>query len=335
MNRDDAEATDGVDELVVIPVTGMGEISAGDDLAALLAGAAELRGLANGDVLVVTSKVVSKAEGSVRPGSREEALAGETVRVVARRGRTTIARTHHGLVLAAAGVDASNVPAGEVVLLPRDPDASARGLRERLLDLTGRNVGVVVTDTAGRSWRTGQTDIAIGAAGIVPQLDYAGRLDRHGNQLQVTSPAVADEVAAAADLVTGKVAGRPAALVRGLAGLVLPAGEHGPGGAALVRPEGEDLFGYGARQAVLHALAADPALVAGFGAPVAAVELVDALVAVGATGVRIEADTDEDVVEAGGDAVALTATAYAHGWLRTTSTGSGLLRFTAARSVST
>ena len=179
--------------------------------------------------------------------------------------------------MAAAGIDASNVERDHVVLLPRDPDASARSLRARLRDVTGANVAVVVTDSAGRAWREGQTDIAIGAAGLPVVLDHRGAVDAHGNELAVTAPAVADEVAGAAELVQGKLSGRPFALVRGLAHLVLPAGDDGPGAAALVRPEAGDLFGYGAREAVARALVADPADRVGFGAVASAEELVDLL----------------------------------------------------------
>ena len=138
------------------------------------------------------------------PGTRDEALPGETARVVARRGPTTIVRTHHGLTLAAAGIDASNVAPGSVVLLPVDPDGSARAIRARLHELTGRTVGVVVTDTAGRAWREGQTDHAVGAAGLRVLEDLAGRRDAYGNELVVTAPAVADELAGAAELVQGQ-----------------------------------------------------------------------------------------------------------------------------------
>ena len=189
------------------------EVRPGDDLARLVAEAADLR---DGDVVVVTSKVVSKAEGQVVQAERDAVIESETARVVARRGPTTIARTRQGLTLAAAGVDASNTEPGTVVLLPEDPDGSARLLRARLLALSGRNVAVVVSDTAGRPWREGQTDIAIGCAGLLPLEDHAGRSDPHGNLLEVTAPAVGDEVASAADLVKGKVAGRPVAVVRGL-----------------------------------------------------------------------------------------------------------------------
>src|SRR5229473_3305609 len=206
--------------VTVTPVDGLPEITAGADLATLIAATAT--GLADGDIVVVTSKIVSKAEGRVVRADREEAIDAETVRVVARRGPTRIAETRQGLVLAAAGVDASNTPPGTVVLLPEDPDGSARRLRKALQDRLGVRVGVVVTDTLGRPWRTGQTDAAIGAAGVAP---------------------VADEIAAAADLVKGKAERIPVAVVRGLADLVTEA--DGPGAQALIRPASEDMFRYG------------------------------------------------------------------------------------------
>src|SRR4051812_11700631 len=156
--------------------------------------------------------------------------------------------------MAAAGVDASNVEPGTVLLLPEDPDASARRLRRDIADRTGRNVAVVVTDTAGRAWRTGQTDIAVGAAGLEPLDDHAGRADSYGNPLAVTAPAIVDELASVAELVTGKLGGRPVSVVRGLGDRVLPAGDDGPGARALVRPRSEDMFALGAREAVLAAV---------------------------------------------------------------------------------
>jgi len=228
-------------ELTVVPVTGLPEITAGSDLAALIAGtAADVR---DGDILVVTSKIVSKAEGRVVAGPREQAIEAETARVVARRGATTIAQTRHGLVLAAAGVDESNTAPGSVVLLPEDPDESARRLRKALHARTGRTVGVVITDTMGRPWRAGQTDNAIGAAGVTPVRDYRGEADTFGNILEVTVAAVADEIAAAADLVKGKSRGVPVAVVRGLADLVTE--QDGPGARELIRPAGEDMFRFG------------------------------------------------------------------------------------------
>jgi len=297
-----------VNRLEVLAPDGVPEVGAGDDLAALVLAAVEP---ADGDVLVVTSKVVSKAEGRVRTGDREEALAGETVRVVARRGPTTIVRTRHGLTMAAAGIDASNVALGSIVLLPLDPDASARALRTAVRERTGRNVGVVVTDTAGRAWREGQTDIAVGAAGLLVAEEYAGRTDPHGNPLAVTAPAVADEIAGAAELAQGKLAGRPFALVRGRADLVLAPHDHGPGAVALVRGEGGDLFGYGAREAVVRALAGDPADRLPFGAPAAADELAAALRLV--TGAEVRPD-GADLVVAAPPGAGVAALAFAHGW---------------------
>jgi coenzyme F420-0:L-glutamate ligase/coenzyme F420-1:gamma-L-glutamate ligase len=279
---------------VCLPVTGLGEVTEGADLAALLAGAIVLQ---DGDVLVVTSKVVSKAEGRVRPAKREEVLAEETDRTVAWRGRTSIVRTHHGLVMAAAGVDTSNTDTDTVVLLPRDPDVSARKIREALARGTGRNVAVLVTDTAGRAWRIGQTDIAIGAAGLDVLQDYSGRTDPHGNELEVTAPAVADELAAAADLVKRKLDRRPAVVVRGMSGLVLVPGQHGPGAAALVRDEAQDMFGLGAREAVLSALHEDDPR--GFGSACTALELLVQLSAL--------AEHTIDVRLEGGDPTLVTA----------------------------
>jgi len=243
----------GAPALTVTAITGLPEIAAGDDLAALIADAAH--GLVDGDILAVTSKIVSKAEGRVlRTGERSVATAAtlrdaaieqETVRVVASRGATRIVQTRHGLVLAAAGVDNSNSEAGSVVLLPEDPDASARALRASLADRLGVRLGVVITDTLGRAWRVGQIDTAIGLAGLAPVLDHRGHTDSHGNLLEVTLPAVADEIAAAGDLVKGKFGNTPVAIVHGLAHLVTAA--DGPGAAALIRPSDEDMFPLGSR----------------------------------------------------------------------------------------
>jgi coenzyme F420-0:L-glutamate ligase/coenzyme F420-1:gamma-L-glutamate ligase len=176
--------------------------------------------------------------------------------------------------MAAAGIDASNTEPGTLVLLPVDPDASARALREAIGAHGGPNVGVLVSDTSGRAWRNGQTDIAVGAAGLKVLDDHAGRDDGYGNLLAVTAPAVADEITAAADLVTGKLSRSPAAVVRGL-DVVLPRGEHGPGAAALVRAEAQDMFGLGSREAVLHALLRDEGR--GFGQPATAEDVAAAL----------------------------------------------------------
>ena len=238
--------------LQVWGLDGLPEVRAADDLAALIAQAAAGSGtpLADGDVVVVTSKVVSKAEGRVVAGDRETAITAETVRVVARRGATRIVETRHGLVLAAAGVDASGTAPGTVVLLPEDPDASARRLRARLRELAGVDVAVVVSDTAGRPWRAGLTDQAIGVAGLAPLVDLRGRDDGYGNVLDSTVTAAADEVAAAADLVKGKLARRPVAVVRGVGALGLLTVEDGPGAASLVRPAEEDMFRFGSREVV-------------------------------------------------------------------------------------
>lgn len=295
-------------ELRVLAPDGVGEVRPGDDLAALLVDRVALE---DGDVVLVTSKAVSKAEGRVVPGTREEALPGETVRVVARRGPTQIVRTRHGLTLAAAGIDGSNVEPGSVVLLPVDPDASARLIRARLRELTGRTVGVVVTDTAGRPWREGQTDLAIGAAGLRVLEDFAGRRDGYGNDLVVTAPAVADELAGAAELAQGKLGRRPFAIVRGRADLVLPLDDDGAGAAALVRPDGADLFGYGAREAVLRALLGDPDDAIAFGAPSDAGELAEVVAQLG--GVP-HVDGDSVVVSGDVGPDALRALAFAHRW---------------------
>lgn len=226
------------------------EVEEGADLAALVV---DHTPLDDGDVVVITSKVVAKAEGLLTDEDRDRVVERETVRVVARRGPTVIAETRHGFILAAAGVDGSNVAEGWSLPLPRDPDGTARRLRDEIAARTGRNVGVVVTDTAGRVWRNGQTDHAIGAAGIDALVDLRGRVDPHGNTLAVTAPAVIDEIASAVDLVKGKTSGRPCGVVRGLAAFVLPPGEHGAGVRALIREGVGDLFGLGAREAVVAA----------------------------------------------------------------------------------
>ncbi|MFC7878324.1 coenzyme F420-0:L-glutamate ligase [Isoptericola sp. NPDC057391] len=245
---------------------GFPEVRPGDDLARLVGdalaadGAASGDPLAEGDVVVVTSKIVSKAEGRVvRAADREQAITDETVRVVATRARPDgqpplrIVENRLGLVMAAAGVDASNTPDGTVLLLPEDPDASARALRAALRARFGLDrLGVVVTDTAGRTWRDGLTDIAIGAAGVDVVDDLRGGLDGHGRPLSVTVTAVADELAAASELVRGKADGRPVAVVRGLARHVragVGPEADGPGARTLVRPSADDLFREGSAEA--------------------------------------------------------------------------------------
>ncbi len=237
-------ATPFPSSVAVVPVPDIPEITPGADLGTLIADAALAGpGLFDGDILVITSKIVSKAEDRVISGDRESAIRAETVRVVARRGATTISQTRHGLVLAAAGVDESNTRPGTVVLLPLDPDRSADALRKAIGARAGARLGVIITDTMGRPWRAGQTDAAIGAAGILPLRDHRGQPDTFGNVLAVTIAAVADELAAAADLVKQKTTGVPVAIVRGLAGLVTDAA--GPGAAALIRPAEDDMFRLG------------------------------------------------------------------------------------------
>ena len=241
--------TPGPAEISVLPVAGLPEVEAGADLGTLICEAALAGpGLADGDILVITSKIVSKAEDRVMTGDRDSAIRAETVRVVARRGPTTISQTRHGLVMAAAGVDESNTAPGTLVLLPVDPDASAEALRKCITERAGARVGVIITDTMGRPWRAGQTDTAIGAAGIVPVRDHRGQTDTYGNVLEVTIAAVADEIAAAADLVKQKTTGVPVALVRGLPDLVTD--NAGPGAAALIRPAVDDMFRLGAADVV-------------------------------------------------------------------------------------
>lgn len=289
---------------------GVGEVTQGADLARILVEA--LPDLADGDVVMVTSKVVSKAEGRVVAGRRDDALAGETVRLVARRGATRIVENHLGLVMAAAGIDASNVAPGWLVLLPVDPDASARKIREEVFTRTGRNVAVLVTDTAGRPWRHGQSDLAIGAAGLEVLDDHAGRIDGYGNPLAVTAPAVADEIAGASDLVRGKLAGRPFAVLRGLISTVLPPGDHGPGARSLTRSLAEDMFALGTREAVLAALTGTAA--ESFGAPASASALVAALASIGVPAVE-DGDDVRMTEVAASDRVRVEVLAHAFGWL--------------------
>jgi coenzyme F420-0:L-glutamate ligase/coenzyme F420-1:gamma-L-glutamate ligase len=249
--RDGAAPPRGIS---VHPVHGLPEFSPGDDLAAAIADAAPW--LVDGDVVVVTSKAVSKVEGRlvrVPPGADREALRlraveDEAVRIVARRGPLAIVQTRQGWVVAAAGIDASNVAQDALVLLPEDADASARALRGRLGDLLGVDVAVVVSDTFGRTWREGLTDVAVGAAGIAALTDHRGAVDAWGNRLETTRVAVVDELASAADLVKGKLSGVPVAVVRGLPHPP-PAGDD-EGTRPLVRLPQDDLFPYGARDLV-------------------------------------------------------------------------------------
>jgi coenzyme F420-0:L-glutamate ligase / coenzyme F420-1:gamma-L-glutamate ligase len=236
----------------LLPVTGLPEFRPGDDLAAAIATAAPW--LRDGDVLVVTSKAVSKVEGRLvdapsdpagREAARRALVLSEAVRVVAAFNNFVITENALGIVQAASGVDNSNVAVGELALLPVDPDASARRLRADLRRLLGVDIAVVITDTMGRAWRIGQTDTAIGSAGLTVLHRYAGTVDQQGNELTVTEVAVADEIAAAADLVKGKLRGVPAAVVRGLSPV-----DDGSVARDLVRPVDEDLFRLGANEAI-------------------------------------------------------------------------------------
>lgn len=233
--------------LTIMPVLGIPEIHPGDELVGLIATA--FPDLQEGDILVVTSKIMSKAEGRILAAEdRMAAIESETARVVAVSAdeRVRIVESRLGIIAAAAGVDASNTPAGTVLLLPEDPDASARRLAEGLRRTTGREVGVIVSDTLGRAWRDGQTDSAIGAAGVRVFEDLRGSTDSAGRPLVVTLPCVADELAAAADLVKGKTTGVPVAVVRGRADLV---GDLDlPGARSIVRERERDLFHTGSRE---------------------------------------------------------------------------------------
>ena len=230
------------ESLLVLGIKGLGEIGAGDDLAALIA---EHAPLIEGDVVVVTQKVVSKAEGRIvridpsDPDAKRVLAESESVRVLRRRGDLVVTETRHGFVCANSGVDLSNVADGWAALLPEDPDRSARRLRDGIRARTGLEIAVVISDTFGRAWRRGVTDVAIGCAGIRAVVDLRGTTDALGRELVATEICVVDEVAAAADLVMGKARGVPVAVVRGVEAAVL-----GRGAVAeeVVRPYGEDLF---------------------------------------------------------------------------------------------
>jgi coenzyme F420-0:L-glutamate ligase/coenzyme F420-1:gamma-L-glutamate ligase len=228
--------------LVVTPVTGLGEIQPGDDLARLIARHCRM---VDGDVVVVTQKIVSKAEGRLvevdpdDPSARVRLIEKESVRVLRRRGDLLITETRQGFVCANSGVDFSNVEAGWAALLPEDPDRSARRIRDGLRAATGAEVGVIVSDTFGRTWRQGVTDIAIGCAGVAGVVDLRGSTDALGRELQATEVCVADEIASAAELVMGKASGIPVAVVRGVNPEWL---RRGSVADEIVRPPGEDLF---------------------------------------------------------------------------------------------
>jgi len=228
--------------LSIIPVEGIGEIAVGDDLAGIIASAAELR---DGDVVVVTQKIVSKAEGMLEavdaddPVSHKEIVERESVRVLRRRGDLIISETKHGFVCANAGVDLSNVERGYAALLPEDSDRSARRIRDGIKARASVDVAVIISDTFGRTWRRGLTDVAIGCAGIGAILDLRGSNDTYGREMLVTEVAVVDELASAAELVMGKASGIPVAIVRGIPDEWLRKGDVR---SEIIRPPDEDLF---------------------------------------------------------------------------------------------
>ena len=231
--------------VTLLPITGIPEIAPGTDLGTVIVEAATSSGIemTDDDVLIVTHKIVSKAEGRILEVAPDDADARhmiaemEAARIIRRRGGLLIAETRHGFVCANAGVDASNLKPGQVSLLPVDPDKSARRLRARVRQLTGHAPALIITDTFGRAWRVGQTNVAIGVAGMLPVMDYRGSVDHFGVELKVTTIAIADEIAAAAELVMGKADGVPAAVVRGVRY------RRGRGNArALVRQAQDDLF---------------------------------------------------------------------------------------------
>ncbi|MFD2649732.1 coenzyme F420-0:L-glutamate ligase [Devosia albogilva] len=248
-----------IPRLSIWGLTGIPEVQPGDDLVALIAEAAAVQAagdpagaLADGDILVVTSKIVSKAEGRQVPASeREKAISEDTVRIVAERvhlgGTTKIVETRQGLIMAAAGIDMSNVPEGVALRLPEDPDRSARALCAGLREQLGVAVGIIITDTIGRPWRVGQTDVAIGAAGLQLTDDLRGDVDANGRPLHVTVAVLADELAGAADLVKGKTNGIPVAVIRGMARLVT--GLETAGARSLVRAVDDDMFRFGSAEA--------------------------------------------------------------------------------------
>ncbi len=238
-------------ELRILPVRGIGEIGVGDDLGGLVAEACAAdpaTALVDGDVLVVTQKVVSKAEGMIEdidpddPRGHKAIVERESVRILRRRGDLIIAETRHGFVCANAGIDLSNIEAGKAALLPVDSDRSARRIRDAIRHRFGVTVAVIVSDTFGRPWRRGLTDVAIGCAGIRPIADLRGSTDSLGRELQVTEVCIVDELAAAADLVCGKASGVPVAICRGVDPFWLDDGPDAGSVADLVRHPSEDLF---------------------------------------------------------------------------------------------
>lgn len=227
-------------------IAGLPQINAGDDLATLVAAHTSI---VDGDVVVITSKIVSKAEDRLVPAvDRVDAIAAEAQRVVAQRGRTSIVETRHGFIMAAAGVDMSDVPHGFAALLPLDPDASARKIRGDIQKALGITIGVIITDTFGRAWRDGLVDMAIGAAGIQVLNDFRGRVDGAGNLLEATVMATVDEIASASELVRQKLTQSPVAIISGINHFVTS--EDGPGVSALIRKSKDDWFRLGHREAI-------------------------------------------------------------------------------------
>ncbi|MBM7081116.1 coenzyme F420-0:L-glutamate ligase [Micromonospora humidisoli] len=305
--------------LEILPVPGIGDVTEGDDLAVLIGTAAPW--LRDGDVLVVTSKIVSKAEGRLvdvpadgpeRLAARDEVLAAETARVVATRGATRIVQTHHGFVMASAGIDASNVDKTRLVLLPVDPDASARALRAALRDRYRIDVAVIISDTMGRPWRNGLTDVALGVAGMPAIRDHRGEVDPYGNELQLTQMAVVDELAGAGELIKGKCDQVPVAVVRGYLPSSSPAdgggrddrpavrlADDGVGAAALVRESALDLFSLGTAEATAAGLHAAATLADGRGEapadPAAVDRAIAAVAEVVAPGTTFTHVTDDEV----------------------------------------
>ncbi|MBQ0903008.1 coenzyme F420-0:L-glutamate ligase [Micromonospora sp. U21] len=290
--------------LEILPVLGIGHVTEGDDLAALIATAAPW--LRDSDVLVVTSKIVSKAEGRVvdvpadgpeRLAARDEVLAGETARVVASRGPTRIVQTHHGFVMASAGIDASNVDKTRLVLLPADPDASARALRAALRERYDLDVAVIISDTMGRPWRNGLTDVALGVAGMPAIRDHRGEVDPYGNELQLTQMAVVDELAGAGELIKGKCDQVPVAVVRGY--LSATRADDSGGAQALVRDAAQDLFSLGTAEARAAGLAAAATLTDAPGStpadPAAARRAIDAVAGLVAPGTVFTLVDEADV----------------------------------------
>ncbi|MEV4846811.1 coenzyme F420-0:L-glutamate ligase [Micromonospora matsumotoense] len=315
--------------LEILPVPGIGDVTEGDDLAVLIGTAAPW--LRDGDVLVVTSKIVSKAEGRLvdvpadgpeRLAARDEVLAAETARVVAVRGQTRIVQTHHGFVMATAGIDASNVDKTRLVLLPVDPDASARSLRAALRDRYRIDVAVIISDTMGRPWRNGLTDVALGVAGMAAIRDHRGEVDPYGNELQLTQMAVVDELAGAGELIKGKCDQVPVAVVRGYLPATSPPADDGidprlsdgnrrdgppairpvddgVGAAALVRESALDLFSLGTAEAMAAGLRAAATLADGPGEapadPAAVDRAIAAVAEVVAPGTTFTPITDDEV----------------------------------------